>query len=128
MRRSLLPSLTAGLMLLTSCAQLGSLGDLLGAIGGSGGAQQQQQQAQLQAEVQQVDANSQRLYVRTQQGQSGAVRFDNRTVVVYRQQQYPITALERGDIVVMQLHEISQNELYASRIEVTQSVQERTGE
>ncbi|HUF65276.1 MAG TPA: hypothetical protein VMM17_04800 [Gemmatimonadaceae bacterium] len=126
MRRTLLSSLTAGLVLLTSCAQLGSLGDLLGAIGGPGGAQQQQ--AQLQAEVQQVDANSQRLYVRTQQGQSGAVRFDNRTVVVYRQQQYPITALERGDIVVMQLHEIAQNELYASRIEVTQSVQERTGE
>jgi hypothetical protein len=126
MRRSLLPSITAGLFLLTSCAQLGSLGDILGAIGGPGSTQQQQ--AQLQAEVQQVDANGQRIYVRTQQGQSGAVRFDNQTVVVYRQQQYPVTALERGDIVVMQLHEISQNELYASRIEVTQSVQERTGD
>lgn len=126
MRRSLLPSLAAGVFLLTSCAQLGSLGDILGAIGGPGGTQQQQ--AQLQAEVQQVDASGQRIYVRTQQGQSGAVRFDAQTVVVYRQQQYPVTALERGDIVVMQLHEISQNELYASRIEVTQSVQERTGE
>lgn len=126
MRRSLLPSLAAGLLLLTSCAQLGSLGDILGAIGGPGSAQQQP--AQLQAEVQQVDANGQRIHVRTQQGQTGAVRFDAQTVVVYRQQQYPITALERGDIVVMQLHEISQNELYASRIEVTQSVQERTGE
>lgn len=126
MRRSLLPSFAAGLFLLTSCAQLGSLGDILGAIGGPG--TQQQQQAQLQAEVQQVDASSQRIYVRTQQGQSGAVRFDGQTVVVYRQQQYPVTALERGDIVVMQLHQVSQNELYASRIDVTQSAQERTGE
>lgn len=126
MRRSLLPSFAAGLFLLTSCAQLGSLGDILGAIGGPGA--QQQQQAQLQAEVQQVDASSQRIYVRTQQGQSGVVRFDGQTVVVYRQQQYPVTALERGDIVVMQLHQLSQNELYASRIDVTQSAQERTGE
>jgi hypothetical protein len=126
MRRSLLPSIAAGLVLLTSCSQLGSLGDILGAIGGPGSTQQQQ--ARLQAEVQQVDANAQRIYVRTQQGESGAVRFDAQTVVVYRQQQYPITALERGDIVVMQLQETSQNELYASRIEVTQSAQERTGE
>jgi len=126
MRRSLLPSFVAGLFLLTSCAQLGSLGDILGAIGGPAGTQQQQ--SQLQAEVQQVDASSQRIYVRTQQGQSGAVRFDGQTVVVYRQQQYPVTALERGDIVVMQLHQLSQNELYASRIDVTQSAQERTGE
>lgn len=126
MRRSLLPSLVAGLFFLTSCAQLGSLGDILGAIGGPGA--QQQQQAQLQAEVQQVDASRQQIYVRTQQGQSGAVRFDGQTIVVYRQQQYPVTALERGDIVVMQLHQVSQNELYASRIDVTQSAQERTGE
>lgn len=127
MRRSLLPSFVAGLFLLTSCAQLGSLGDILGAIGGPG-AQQQQQQTQLQAEVQQVDASRQQIHVRTQQGQSGAVRFDGQTIVVYRQQQYPVTALERGDIVVMQLHQVSQNELYASRIDVTQSAQERTGE
>jgi hypothetical protein len=126
MRRRLIPTFAAGLFLLTSCAQLGSLGDILGAIGGPG--TQQQQQGQLQAEVQQVDAGNQRIYVRTQQGQSGAVRFDGQTVVVYRQQQYPVTALERGDIVVMQLQQLSQNELYASRIDVTQSEQERTGE
>jgi hypothetical protein len=127
MRRSLLPTVAAGLFALTACAQLGSIGDILGAIGGPGGTQQQQQ-AQLQAEVQQVDVTGQRIYVRTQQGQSGTVRFDAQTVVVYHQQQYPVTALERGDIVVMQLHESSQNELYASRIDVTQSAQERTGE
>ena len=126
MRRRLFPTFAAGLFMLTSCAQLGSVGDILGAIGGTG--TQQQQQTQLQAEVQQVDAGNQRIYVRTQQGQSGAVRFDGQTVVVYRQQQYPVTALERGDIVVMQLQQVSQNELYASRIDVTQSAQERTGE
>jgi hypothetical protein len=123
MRRTSLSGLTAGLLLLSACAGLGSIGDILGSIGGTG--QQQQQQGQMQAEVQQLDTNGQRIYIRTQNGQSGYVRFDSQTQVIYRQQQYPVTALERGDIVVMQIQQISQNELYAARIDVTQSVRDR---
>jgi hypothetical protein len=122
MRRTWLSGFTAGLLLLTACAGLGSIGDILGSIGGTG---QQQQQGQMQAEVQQIDTNGQRIYIRTQNGQSGYVRFDSQTQVIYRQQQYPVTALERGDIVVMQIQQISQNELYAARIDVTQSVRDR---
>jgi outer membrane biogenesis lipoprotein LolB len=123
MRRTSLSALTAALLLLSACSGLGSLGDILGSIGGTG--QQQQQQGQMQVEVQQIDTNGQRIYMRTQNGQSGYVRFDSQTQVIYRQQQYPVTALERGDIVVMQVQQISQNELYASRIDVTQSVRDR---
>jgi outer membrane biogenesis lipoprotein LolB len=124
MRRTSLSALTAALLLLSACSGLGSIADILGSIGGTG-QQQQQQQGQMQAEVQQIDTNGQRIYIRTQNGQSGYVRFDSQTQVIYRQQRHPVTALERGDIVVMQVQQISQNEIYASRIDVTQSVRDR---
>ena len=53
--------------------------------------------------------------------------YDQRTVVVYRQQQYPVTALERGDIVNLQLVPAGQNDVYVARVDVVQSVQERQG-
>jgi hypothetical protein len=112
---------------MTGCAELGNLGglgDILGAVGGGGG---QQQQGQLTAEVQQVNSSQQSIQIRTQDGQSGAVRYDQNTVVVYQQQQYPVTALEPGDVANFQLQQ-SGNNMYASRIDVVQSVQERSGQ
>ena len=123
-------TLVACTLSLTACAGgaggLGGLGDILGSVIG-GGAQGSQTQ-QLQGEVQQVDTQSQRLTVRTQQGQTGSVRYDQRTVVVYRQQQYPVTALERGDIINLQLVQTAQNEVYVERVDVMQSIQERRGQ
>jgi hypothetical protein len=101
---------------------LGDLGDILGgAVGGGGG------QTQIRAEVQSVNQNNQTISVVTADGQSGAVRYDQNTQVIYQQQQYPVTALERGDIVVMQLQQSSSGETYVGRIDVEQSVQERGG-
>jgi hypothetical protein len=100
------------------CSNLGSVGDILGSILGG---QQQQQAQQIDAEIQQVDAGSGRLYVRTQDGQTGTIRVDNRTQVVFNNQQYPVTALERGDVVRIQLQQTQNNELYATRIDVLRS-------
>ena len=120
--------LTCASAALSGCAgtNLGALGDILGgAIGGMGG---QQQQGQLLVEVQGVDTRNQVIQVRTDQGQNGNLRYDGNTVVTYQQQQYPVTALERGDVAQIQVQQVGQNELYASRIDVTQSVQERNGQ
>jgi hypothetical protein len=119
-----------GFSILTGCAgaNLGALGDVLGGVLGGGAGQQQQQQQQLVVEVQGVNAQQQTIQVRTQEGQTGAVLFDQNTVVVYRQQQYPVTALERGDVATMQVQQIDQNRVYASRIDVQQSVQDRGGQ
>jgi hypothetical protein len=114
---------------LTGCAgsNLGALGDILGgAMGGMGGAGQQQ--GQLVVEVQNVDTRQQVIAVRTQQGEQGNVMFDQNTVVTYQNQQYPVTALERGDVVAMQVQQGQQGQTYVSRIDVQQSVQERTGQ
>lgn len=118
---------TAALMLATAACSgntLGTLGDILGgAVGGQQGAQS----GELRVEVRSIDTQRQEIQVATEQGQTGAVLYDQNTAVVYRQQQYPVSALERGDVVRMQVQETQQGALYASRIDVEQSVQERSG-
>jgi hypothetical protein len=116
------------LVALSGCAggNLGALGEILGgAMGGGAGGQQQ---GQVVVEVQGVDTRQQVIQVRTQDGQQGNVMFDQNTTVVYQNQQYPVTALERGDVVAMQLQQTQQGQTYVSQIVVRQSVQDRTGQ
>ena len=111
---------------LSGCGgNLGALGDILG---GMGGGQQGQGQGQLVVEIQGVDERRQSIQVRTQDGRTGTVRYDQNTQVIYRQQQYPVTALERGDVAEIQVQQLQNNEIYAQRVLVQQSVQERTGQ
>jgi hypothetical protein len=124
-----LAAVTAAVATLSGCAggNMGALGDILG--GAMGGQQQGQgQNGQVLAEIQSIDSNRQIISLRTQDGQTGNVMFDQNTVVVYQQQQYPVTALERGDVGYFQLQQNGQNGTYAARVEVTQSVQERNGQ
>lgn len=118
-----LPALLLLLLAAAGCSgnTLGTLGDILGMPSGA------TQTGQLSAEVRQVDRQNQRIQVVTHDGQSGYVFFDENTIVVYRQQQYSATALERGDIVTIQVQQDSRGNLYTNRIDVQQSVQERDG-
>jgi hypothetical protein len=103
--------------------QLGGLGEILGGVLGGGG-----QSSRPLVEIQQVDTRRQAIHVRTEDGRTGAVRYDRNTQVIYRQQQYPVTALERGDVAYLEVQETGGGELYASRVLVHQSVQERSGQ
>jgi hypothetical protein len=124
-----LAAAAAAVVTLSGCAgtNLGQLGEILGGAmgGGMGG---QQQNGQILAEVQNIDTRQGVIQLRTEQGQTGNVMFDQNTRLVYQNQQYPITALERGDVAVFQLQQTQQGATYASHIEVRQSVQERTGQ
>jgi hypothetical protein len=122
-------AVTAAALVMTGCGAvgaLGGLGDVLGTVIGqpSGGGQGQ---GQLEVEIQSVDTRQQLIQVATQDGRSGGVRYDANTAVWYRGQQFPVTALERGDVGVMQLVEV-QGGLYAQRVDVQQSVRDRTGQ
>lgn len=114
-------------LVLPGCAgnSLGSLGDILGGLGmpGSGG-----QQGQISVEIRGVNTQQQTIQVATQDGRTGDVYYDQNTVVVYRQQQYAVNALERGDLVTLQVQETAQGSLYTNRIDVQTSVSERTGQ
>lgn len=118
MRRTYMLVLGAALIAASGCSNLGSVGDILGSVLGG---QQQRQQQSLDAEITQVDANNGRLYVRTQDGQTGTIRVDNQTQVVFNNQRYPVTSLERGDVVRIQLQQTQNNEMYATRIDVLRS-------
>lgn len=107
---------------------LGGLGDILAGAAGLPGAGQQQGQGQVVAEIQGLDTQRQLIQVRTQDGQTGSVQYDQNTVVVYQQQQYQVSNLERGDVVAIQVRQTGQGSAYASRIDVQQSVQERNGQ
>ena len=83
-------------LLLCGCAQAG---DILGGVFG-GGAQPPggASQGTVVAEVQSVDARDGNLQIRTDDGHNVNIPFDQNIRVVYRQEELPITALERGDI------------------------------
>jgi hypothetical protein len=114
----------AALMLSAGGCAAGGLGDVLGGVLNPQGTSNERL---LQGDVQYVDTNQQVLQVRTTSGQTANVRFDSRTQVVYQQQTYPVTALERGDEVSVSLQQTQQGEPYAAQVVVTRSVQEATG-
>lgn len=100
------------------CAQLGQVGDILGTgTPGQGG--------DLVAEVESVDSRARAIRVRTEQGRSADVLYDDRTRVVYRNEEYPVSALERGDLVRMRVQETRTGDLYTDLVEVERSVDER---
>ncbi len=99
---------------LSACAQAGTLGDILGGVMNA--------PAQtLTGTIQGVDTRANQVFVRTSDNQTVAVSYDDRTSVVYQQQNYPVTALERGDEVTLRLTNASNNTYYTDRIDVTRS-------
>lgn len=109
----------------TACAGggLGGLEQVLGGVLGGG----QQQNGQIVAEVQGVDTRNQIIRVTTQQGQTGDLRYDQNTVVSYQNQRYDVTALERGDVVALQIQQLQNGQAYVQTVVVQQSVQDRNG-
>jgi hypothetical protein len=116
----------AAMLSAAGCSQAGAIGDILGGVLGPQG--QQGQGGQVSGEIQGVDTNRGFLQIRTQNGQTGNVYFDQNTRVVYQQREYPVTALERGDVVAMNIQQDQRGQAYTNLIQVQQSVQERTGQ
>jgi hypothetical protein len=116
----------AAVITISACgpaAALGGLGEVLGTVLGQPAGAGQHQVA---VEIRGVHPQQQIIQVTTQDGQTGNVRYDQNTVVWHRQQQYPVTALEPGDLAVMLVQDV-QGTPYAARVEVQQSARERTG-
>lgn len=104
------------------CAQAGGLGEILGGVlnapaGGN----------QLSGTIQGVDTRAQQVFVQQSNGQTVALRYDNNTQVTYNNQNYPVTALEQGDMVTARIQDAGNNNYYVDLIEVTQSVSSTSG-
>ena len=109
---------TVGVLALTlgACAQAGSLGDVLGGVLNAPG------NNQVSATVSGVDSRSQQIFLRQSDGSTLAVTYDNRTQVVYQNQNYSVTSLENGDQVTARLTNNGNGSYYTDYIAVDQSV------
>jgi hypothetical protein len=111
-------------ILASACGQTGGLGEILGGVlnAPAGG----QQGNQIAGTVQNVDTRSQLVYITQSNGQSVPFQYDNNTQVSYQNQNYPVTALERGDEVTIRYQQIANNSYYVDLIQVDRSVSENT--
>jgi hypothetical protein len=105
----------------TGCSQLGAVGDVLG------GAMGANQSGEIVGEVDNVDTRTQTITLRNERGQTATVAYDNRTRVIYQQQEYSVTNLERGDVIAVRAQQDARGNLYTDMISVRQSVQDRGG-
>jgi hypothetical protein len=108
---------------MSACSGTGGLGSVLGSVLGTGAGQSNQ----LTGAIYNVDTRSQQIGVQQSNGQTVYVLYDANTQVVYQNQSYPVTALERGDQVVATLQDNGNGGYYASTIQVTQSVSNSSG-
>jgi hypothetical protein len=108
----------AALMLaaLGACSSMGGLGNVLGGVLGG-----QQSSSQASGIVQGVDTRSQQIAIQQSNGQAVWVHYDANTQVVYQNQTYSPTSLERGDQVTASVQDTG-NGYYTNYVRVDQSV------
>ena len=105
---------------LSACSSAGSLGNVLGSVlGGVGGGAQANQVSGL---VQGVDTRAQVIALQASGGQSVNILFDNQTRVVYNNQSYAVTSLDRGDEVTARIQSTG-NGYYTDLVQVDRPVQ-----
>ena len=103
---------------LAGCQSAGGLGEVLGSVLGGG----QAQGTQVAGTIAGVDTRSQQIGIQQGNGQTVPVGYDTKTRVIYQGQNYPVTALERGDQVVARILDQGNGAYYTDSVHVTQSV------
>lgn len=109
---------------LGGCAGNSTLGNVLGSVLGTGSGSGSNQ---VQGAVTGVDTRSQQVGIQMSNGQTVALSYDNQTQVVYQNQNYAVTNLERGDQVVARVQQSNNGGYYTDLIQVTQSVSSNSG-
>ena len=103
---------------LAACSS-GGLGSILGGVlGGLGGGNANQ----VQGAVQTVDTRNLQVVITQSNGQQVALTYDNSTNVVFNNQNYSVTSLERGDQVTARVQQLQNGSYYTDLIQVDQSV------
>jgi hypothetical protein len=113
----------AGAFSLVANAACGSLGNVLGGVLGS----PQSQANQVSGYVEAVNTRTQQLAIQTPNGERVVLSYDNQTAVVYQNQNYPVTALERGDQVTARVQSAGNGGYYTDLVQVDRSVSDAGG-
>jgi hypothetical protein len=77
------------------------------------------------ATVERVNTGSREINLRPNEGGTRVVGYSTDTRVLYRGREYPVSQLETGDIVAMQLKQDSRGNSYTDLIRVQESIQDR---
>ena len=110
----------AALLLLptAACSSAGALGNILGSVLGGGAGQS----GQVTGYIQGVDTRRGQIGIQQSNGQTLVVAFDNRSQVLYNNQNYPVTSLENGDQVTMRIQQLQNGGYYTDIVQVDRSV------
>lgn len=112
---------SAGLLVATTAAcSTGGLGDVFDGVLNS-------PSNQMSGTVQGVDSRNETLFIRESNGNTVAIRYDDRTRVVYQNQDYSVSALENGDQVTARVQDNGNNNYFTDYIQVNSSVSNNTG-
>ena len=76
------------------------------------------------ATVERLDTSSREIYLRATDSRTRVVGYTADTQVVYRGREYPVTQLEAGDIVAMQLKQDSRGNSYTDLIRVQENLRD----
>ena len=107
---------------LGACSSVGGLGNILGGVLGRG-----KQAGQVSGYVQAVDTRSQIIAMQQPNGQPVNLLFDNQTKVIYNNQSYAVTSLDRGDQITARVQS-TDNGYYTDVVQVDRPVQGSAGE
>jgi hypothetical protein len=77
-------------------------------------------------EVERVDLAARRIYLRPDRGDSRIVAFSADAQVLYRGREYPVTRLESGDVVAMQMRRDSRGDSYTDLIRLQESIRDQS--
>jgi hypothetical protein len=114
--------LTLALLSLAGCAGMnGPLGQVLGGLGMPGAGNE------ISGQVSYVDSRYQQIQLQPNNGQTVTLDYDSRTEVVFQNQRYAVTNLERGDYVTARVQQDNRGRAYTDFITVEQSARDTQG-
>ena len=82
-------------------------------------------QDEIVATVERLDTGSREISLRPNDGRTRVVAYSTDARVMYRGREYPVSQLEVGDVVVMQLRQDSRGNSYTDLIRVQESIRDR---
>jgi hypothetical protein len=82
---------------------------------------------ELVGEVERIDTSTMKIHVRSDGARTKLVGYNANTRVLYRGQEYPVSHLEPGDLVMIALKEDSRGDSYTELIHVRENVRDRAG-
>ena len=76
-------------------------------------------------EIVNVDTRGRQIDIRADSGRTRTIDYDNNTQVIYRQRNYSVANLERGDYVAVRVQQDRDGRYYADTVTVRDSAQDR---